>query len=242
MIGRNTRGIRRASTRVRLAVAAAVLVGGGAAGVVAVAASHGGAVNAASAGYYHSELSESHAMSAAMNSWNKSPQNSLSLISRMTPMHTFSMTQFHTHMLAMQRGTVVATNRHQIVVRSTNGKFELWNLNGGTNVLNVGPNPTGMTAMSGGSMTWMPRNMNMNMTTKKLAVGDFVFIFGEKVHNKLIAQLVLFVAPTTTVTPTATPTMTTSPTMTATPTATATSGATVTPTSTSSVSFSGNHS
>jgi hypothetical protein len=34
MIGRNKRGIRRASTRVRLAVAAAVLVGGGAAGVV----------------------------------------------------------------------------------------------------------------------------------------------------------------------------------------------------------------
>jgi hypothetical protein len=241
MIGRNKRGIRRASTRVRLAVAAAVLVGGGAAGAVAIAANHNGVVDAASAGYSsHSKLSESQAMSGAMNSWNKSPQTSLSLISRMTPMHTFSMTQFHKHMLAMQRGTVVAANRHQIVVKSTNGKFELWNLNGGTKVLNVGPNPTGMTAMSGGTMTWMPRHMNMNMGTKKLAVGDFVFIFGEKVHNKLIAQLVLFVAPmkvtatptatpSMTVTPTAKPSMTTTPTTTATPTATSTAA---TPTTT----------
>ena len=71
MIGRNKRGIRRASTRVRLAVAAAVLVGGGAAGVAAVAASHNTPVNAASAGYYrhsHTPLSETHAMSAAMSS------------------------------------------------------------------------------------------------------------------------------------------------------------------------------
>ncbi len=69
MIGRNKRGIRRASTRVRLAVAAAVLVGGGAAGVAAVAASHNAPVNAASAGYYRAtSLSETHAMSAAMNS------------------------------------------------------------------------------------------------------------------------------------------------------------------------------
>ena len=58
MISRNKRGIRRASTRVRLAVAAAVLVGGGAAGVVAVAASHSGAVAAQSAGYTTHTLSE----------------------------------------------------------------------------------------------------------------------------------------------------------------------------------------
>ena len=80
------RGMRRASMRVRLAVAAAVLVGGGAAGVAAVAASHNGPVNAASAGYYRHTLSETHAMSAAMNTWSRSPQTSLSLISQMTPM------------------------------------------------------------------------------------------------------------------------------------------------------------
>ena len=45
------RGMRQASMRVRLAVAAAVLVGGGAAGVVALSASHGGPAAAESAGF-----------------------------------------------------------------------------------------------------------------------------------------------------------------------------------------------
>lgn len=243
MIGRNTRGIRRASSmRVRLAVAAAVLVGGGAAGV-AVVANHSGTVDASSAGYYsHSQLSESHAMSAAMNSWNRSPQNSLSLISRMTPMHTFSMTKFHTHTLAIQRGTVEAAIRNEFVIKSSNHQLELWFVNGGTKFLNVGGSTMGMNAMTGrGSMMSMPNHMSWNKGARVLAKGDFVFIFGEKVHGKLLAQLVLFVAPMK-VTATPTPSMTTSPTMTATATPTATSTATVAPTATTSTSFSGNNS
>ena len=58
----------------------------------------------------------------------------------------------------------------------------------------------------------------MEPERKTLAKGDLVFIFGERVHGKLVAQLVLFVAPvkvTPTPTPTATPSITTSPTVTA---------------------------
>lgn len=233
MIGRNTRGIRRASSmRVRLAVAAAVLVGGGAAGV-AVVASHSGPVTAASAGYYsQSQLSESHAMSAAMNSWNKSQQNALSLISRMQPMHTFSMTQFHTHTLALQRGTVKAAIKNEFVIKSSNHQLELWFVNHGTKFLNVGGSAMGMNAMTGGNSMAMPSHMAMNKGAKVLAKGDLVFIFGEKVHGKLLAQLVLFVAPMK-VTATPTPSMTTSPTATAKPTATPTATSTVpTPTTT----------
>lgn len=240
MIGRNTRGIRRASSmRVRLAVAAAVLVGGGAAGV-AVVANHGGPVTAASAGYYsHSQLSESHAMSAAMGWWNKSSQTSLSLISRMQPMHNVSTTQWHRHTLVVQRGTVVGATRNEFVIKSSNHQFEIWHVNRGTALLNVGGSTMGMNAMTGGGSMSMPRHMHWNIGAKKLAMGDTVFIFGEKVHNELVAQLVLFVAPMkVTATPTVTPSMTTSPTMTAAPTPTAT----VAPSATSSVKFSGNNS
>jgi len=231
MIGRNKRGIRRTSTRVRLAVAAAVLVGGGAAGV-AIAANHNGVTDAASAGYYSSTLSESHAMSAAMDEWSKSPQQSLSLISRMSPMNSVSTTSFHSHTLALQRGTVVAAERSAFVIKSSNRKLELWYVNHGTKFLNVAGNSMGMAAMTGngGSMA-MPNHMAMNKGAKVLAKGDLVFIFGERVHGNLVAQLVLFVAPMkVTATPTATPSMTTSPTVTptATPTATATASATST--------------
>jgi len=232
MIGRNKRGLRRATSRVRLAVAAAVLVGGGAAGVVAVTANHNGPVDAASAGYYTHSLSETHAMSDAMNWWSKSPQTSLSLISKMTPMRTVSMMPFHNHTIALQRGTVIAATRDAFVIKSSNRQLELWYVNHGTQFLNVGSSSMGMTAMTGGTMA-MPSHTKMNMKTKTLAKGDLVFIFGERVHGNLIAQLVLFVAPvkvTTTPTPTATPSMTTSPTTTATPTATPTTTATGTAT------------
>ncbi len=224
MIGRNTRGIRRASSmRVRLAVAAAVLVGGGAAGVVAVAANHNGAVDTANAGYYHSQLSESHAMAEAMGWWSKSQQTSLSLISRMQPMHNVGMTQWHRHTLVVQRGTVVGATRNEFVIKSSNHQFEIWHVNRGTAFLNVGGSTMGMNAMMGGGSMSMPRHMHWNIGAKKLAVGDTVFIFGEKTHNELVAQLVLFVMPTTvmpTTTPTVAPSMTTTPTMTPTPTST----------------------
>lgn len=246
MIGRNKRGIRRASTRARLAVAAAVLVGGGAAAAVGVAVSNHGAVNAASAGYYsHHELSETHAMSDAMQWWHKSPSTSLSLISQMTPMRNVSMTPWHNHTLVLQRGTVVGAMRNAFVIKSTNRMFEIWHVNGGTAFLNVGGTSMGMNAMTGGGTSMvMPGNMHMNMGAKKLAAGDIVFIFGEKVHNQLVAQLVLFAAPTKvmpTTTPTATPSMTATSTVTptATPTSTATSTATATPTSTATVAPTG---
>ncbi|MGH3264190.1 MAG: hypothetical protein ACRDNS_19590, partial [Trebonia sp.] len=233
MMGRNRRGIRRASTRVRLAVAAAVLVGGGAAGVVAVAANHGGAVDAASAGYYshhHSSrnLSETHAMSDAMDWLHKSPQTSLNLISRMQPMRNVNMTRWHRHTIVLQRGTVVGETRHEFAIKSANNQFEIWHANGGTTFLNVGGSTVGMSAMTGGTMS-MPGHMRMNLGARRLAMGDFVFIFGERVHNELVAQLVLFVMPTTvtpTATPTARPSMTTSPTMSATPTVRPTTTAT----------------
>ena len=233
MIGRNKRGIRRTSTRVRLAVAAAVLVGGGAAAAVGVAASHGGATAATSAGYYSSTLSTSHAMSDAMNMWNKSPQTSLSLIARMTPMSNVSTTSFHTHTLALQRGTVVAEERNAFVIKSTNHQLELWNVTRGTKFLNVFGNNMGMNALTGnGNSMAMPNHTSWSKGARVLNRGDIVFIFGEKVHGQLVAQLVLFVAPLkVTTTPTFTPTATVTPTtpapgttvtVTATPAATAT--------------------
>jgi hypothetical protein len=234
MTSRIKRGI---SMRVRLGVAAAVVVGGGAAGVVAVAASNNGASTAQSAGYStslgsHRTLSETQALSSAMNGWNKSPSKSLSTLAQMKPMSTFSLTPFHTHMLALQRGTVVATAKNEFVIKSTNRTLELWHIAGGTKLLNVGASPTGMAAMTGGTMAaphWM------NTKVKNVAKGDLVFIFGEKVHGELIAQLVLFVAPvkpvvTPTATPTAAPTVTVTatPSMTVKPTVTATPSVTTT--------------
>jgi hypothetical protein len=227
MIGRNKRGIRRANTRVRLAVAAAVLVGGGAAAVVGVAASHGSSPTAASsAGYYTSTLSQSHAMSDAMNMWNKSPQTSLSLIARMTPMSNTSTTNFHTHTLALQRGTVVAEERNAFVIKSANHQLELWNVTRGTKFLNVFGNNMGMNALTGnGNSMSMPSHTSWSKGARVLNRGDIVFIFGEKVHGQLVAQLVLFVAPlkiTTTPTPTVAPSMTATSTTVPAPTTTVT--------------------
>ena len=205
MIGRNKRGIRRASMRVRLAVAAAVLVGGGAAGVV-VAASHGSAGSAQSAGYttsYNQTLTVSQAMSEAMNWWNKSETTSLVTITKMVTITTVSTTPYHNHTLAVQRGTVIAKAPWEFVVKSKNGQVEVWHANGGTKFLNVGGNQTGWNAMSGGTMSsygsWNWSNSsssNWNMGVKTLAKGDLVFVFGERVHGALDAQLVLFAAPT----------------------------------------------
>jgi len=240
MTSRSKRGIRRASIRLRLAIAGAVLVGGGAAGVVAVAASHNG-VQAQSAGYSHQMLSETKALSSAMNGWNKSPTKSLTTLTQMTPMRTFDMMSWHKHTIALQRGTVVAAERNAFVIKSTNRQLELWYVNRGTKFFNVGASSVGMRAMTGGTMT-MPGNMRMNMKTKVLARGDFVFIFGERIKGKLVAQLVLFAAPVkVTPKPTATPSMTATPTMPATPTAPATPSMTATPTGTAPA-FSGTNS
>jgi hypothetical protein len=246
MIGRNKRGIRRASMRIRLGVAAAVLVGGGAAGVVAVVASHSN-TTAQSAGYttsmgFRQSLSETQALSSAMNGWDRSPSSSLTTLAEMKPMSTFTMTSFHTHMLALQRGTVVATARNEFVIKSSNRMLELWHLNNGTKLLNVGGSQTGMAAMTGGTMA---ASGHMNTRVKNVAKGDLVFIFGEREHGELVAQLVLFAAPmkpAPTTTPSATPSMTTSPSMTATPSMSATPSITSSPVPGSNGVIMGTHS
>jgi hypothetical protein len=98
MIGRNKRGIRRASsTRVRLAIAAAVLVGGGAAGVAAVASSSHGVSDVASAGYTSSTMSWQQGMSWAMDNWNTKSQQSLVVITKTVTVQTITVAPFHTH-------------------------------------------------------------------------------------------------------------------------------------------------
>lgn len=252
MIGK--RGIRKVSTRVRLAVAAAVLVGGGAAGVVAVAANHGGVTAAQSAGYYtHSDsdsgrwMSETQAMSGAMNGWNQSPSRSLELISHMQPMSSFTMMGWHTHTIALQRGVVVAEaiRQKELVVESFNGNVEVWHWNGGTKAVNVGGNSTAWSAMTGGTMS-MPSSWDgrLNLKAKAAIKGDLVFVFGERVDGQLIAQLVLFAAPLQATAPMPTmPTPTAMPSVAGIPALTPTSNVQVqAPNATSSSSFTGTHS
>src|SRR6185437_389795 len=173
-------------------------------------------------GYSHRTLSETQALSSAMNGWNHSQTRSLTTLTQMTPMRTFDMRSWHRHTIALQRGTVVAAVRNAFVIKSTNHQLELWYVNRGTKFFNVGASSVGMRAMTGGTMA-MPGHMRMNTKTKVLARGDFVFIFGERIKGKLVAQLVLFAAPVkVTPKPTATPSMTATPTMPATPTAPAT--------------------
>lgn len=204
MMGRNKRGIRRAATRVRLAVAAAVLVGGGAVGAVAVATSHG-ATSAASAGYSMNSSQPStwmDGMSWTMNNWNTSQTQSLVVITKTVTVKTFTTMTWHNKMFATQRGTVVAVAPKEFVVQSTNGTFGVWHFNNGAKFVNIGNSKTGWNAMSGGYMSsWGSYNWSnyakssWNMHTKTLAKGDLVFVFGQKVHGVWWAQLVLFAAP-----------------------------------------------
>jgi hypothetical protein len=256
------RGIRRASVRARLAVAAAVLAGGGAAGAVAVAVSHSGTATAEAAGYYQTSgrtLSYTTAMSSAVSGWSRSPSTSLMTISHMKPVTSYWTQSWHRAVIFIQRGTVVAAGRGEFVVRSANGSFEIWHVNRATRTLNVGSSSTGMSAMTGGT-TRVPHGWIMNMKVKGIAKGDLVFVFGERENHTLKAQLVLFAAPAMTArpavtpaaratTPMATPTnpmatpttrMATPATSMATPTGTMTAPA-VMPTGTA-VTFSGNHS
>lgn len=206
MIGRNKRGIRGTSVRVRLAVAAAVLVGGGAAGVVAVSASHGSVANTAdSTGYSTSSTQPTswiQGMSWSMNNWNTAQTQSLVVITKTVTVKTITTTTWHNKSFASQRGTVVATAPNEFVVQSTNGTFGVWHFNSGAKFVNVGNSKTGWNAMSGGYMSsWGSYNWSdyakssWNSHTKTLAKGDLVFVFGQKVHGVWWAQLVLFAAP-----------------------------------------------
>jgi hypothetical protein len=236
MIGK--RGIRKVSTRVRLAVAAAVLVGGGAATVVGVAASHNTTATAQSAGYYMPSgrtMGETTAVSEAMNGWSTNSFRSMQVLTHMQPMNSFSLVAFHTHTIALQRGIVVAESirAKEIAVQSFNGRVEVWHWNNNTKAVNVGGSSTGWDAMTGGSSSMsMPSSWHghLNFKSKTAVPGDLVFIIGQRVKGQLIAQVVLFAAPLkiTAPAPTAMPTATVVPT--AIPTATSTWPAT-TPTS-----------
>lgn len=209
----NKRGMRGMSMRVRVAVAATVLAGSGAAAVVALSASHSGAVNAQSAGFIQSgshRMSYTDAISSAMKTWDTSPSTSLRTLTKMQQINNYWVQSWHHHTLFFQRGRVIAVGRHAIWVRSANGKVELWQISGNTAILNVGGTSMGMSAMTGGSVNMrIPSWWTMDVNTKRLAKGDFVFVFGELQHHTLKAQLVLFAAPRqTTVAPTVTPTNT----------------------------------
>ncbi len=210
------RGIRGMSMRVRVAVAATVLAGSGAAGIVALTANHSGAVNAESAGFFQHRqtLSYSSAISSAMKTWDTSPSTSLRTLSHMQQINNYWTQRWHHVTLFFQRGTVVAVGRHQFVVKSANGTFETWRTSGKTAILNVGGTSMGMSAMTGGSMNMrVPSWWAMDTRIKGLAMGDMVFVFGEREGHTLKAQLVLFAAPmrNTPTAPVATP-MTTAPT------------------------------
>src|SRR5579863_5659367 len=156
MNSRNRRRNRQASMKARLGIAAAVLAGGGAAGV-AVAASHSGSATTTvdNAGYvlnFHHTVSEQQALTSALNMWNSNQSRSLTALAQMAPMRTFSQFTWHRTQFAAQRGVVVAATKQFIIVKSANGKLELWWLNHWTRQKNVTANPTGMVAMTGSNV------------------------------------------------------------------------------------------
>ena len=209
------RGIRGVSLRMSLAAAAVVLAGGTTAAVVAVGASHGGTEAAVSAGYSQASgrtMSYTSALSSAVKDWSKSPSTSLTTISHMKPVTNSWSQSWHHAIIVIQRGTVVAVGKNEFAVKSANGTIKVWNVNGATKTKNVGGTATGMSAMTGGTMK-VPSRWTMSTRVTRIAKGDLVFVYGERVGRTLKAQLVLFAAPATInrmpmATPTAKPTVT----------------------------------
>ena len=199
MTDRNNRGIRSVSVKARLAVAAAVLVGGGAAGVVAMAASHGSnaagaTATAESAGFtrsFHHTISESTALTEALNDGGMSWQASMTTLADMTPMRSFSQMEHRHTMFAVQRGIVLLATRKFIVVRSANDAIHLWWLSGATRVRDVGSSASGMAAMTGSYMA-----TNMAMSTGDMAPSENV-VAGS---TSVVSQLTTPVARPTTIT------------------------------------------
>ena len=256
MNSRNRRRNRQASMKARLGIAAAVLAGGAAG--VAVVASHSGSatVNADPAGYvlnFHHTVSEQQALTSALNMWNSNQSRSLAALAQMAPMRTFSQFTWHRTQFAAQRGVVVAATRQFIVVKSANGKLELWWLNHWTKQKNVTANPTGMVAMTGNNVAAHTAAVTGNTAPAAVAMAGstatvnqmnapvtkpvtITINTGTETITITISQTTATVTPTpaTAATGTAT-TMATStavPTGTATGTGTATSTATATATST----------
>jgi hypothetical protein len=261
MNSRNRRRGRQANMKARIGVAAAVLLGGGAAGV-AVVASHNsaGTTTADPAGYvlnFHHSISEQQALTSALNSWNWNQSRSLNTLAQMTPMQTFSQFSWHREQFAAQRGVVVAATKQFLVVKSANGKLELWHLNGWTKFKNVTANATGMVAMTGNDVAAHTAATTGNTAPAAVAMaGSSAAVSqmaapvthpvtvtvntGTEIITITITQTTATVTPTPTststvmATPTTTATATTTATTPATAMATSTATATATPTATAS--------
>jgi hypothetical protein len=163
MISRNRRG-RPANMKARFGIAAAVLAGGGAIAVAVAASGHGTADSAATAGFsYHARhydgdhgsgggrqqmMSEGYALSSALSQWQWSQDTSLSTLSQMAPVTTFSQQWHNGTQFAAQRGVVELATPKFLLVRSANGKLELWWL-GHTRTDNVSASLTGLTVLTG---------------------------------------------------------------------------------------------
>jgi hypothetical protein len=194
------RGIRGVPLRMSLATAAVVLAGGMTAALVAVGASHGGAETAESAGFSQASgrtMSYTSALSSAVEDWSKSPSKSLTTISHMKPVTNSWSQSWHRAIIVIQRGTVVAVGKNEFAVKSANGTIKVWNVNRATRTKNVGGTATGMSAMTGGTMK-VPARWTLNTRVTRIAKGDLIFVFGERVGRTLKAQLVLFAASATT--------------------------------------------
>jgi hypothetical protein len=147
------RGIRQASMKARLGIAAVMLAGGGAIGAVAVAAgSHSAPAAAQSAGYtlnFRQPVSQQQALSSALSTWATSQQKSLTTLARMAPVKNFATVRKGHTVFAVQRGVVALATKHWLLVKSSNGALHLWLLNGKTQVKNVAGNAMGTAAMTG---------------------------------------------------------------------------------------------
>jgi hypothetical protein len=259
MNSRNRRGNRQASMKARAGIATAVLVGGGAIGVAAIAAnSHGSATtttqnDAFSALNFHHHISEQAALSSAFSTWGRSHQRSLTTLAQMDPLRTFAMAWHRHTQYAAQRGVVEAVGavgkQQFLLVKSSNGRQELWWTTGGTVFQNVAANPTGLTAMTGNTST-AKAMANNNVTPAVATMAGSTTMVNQmaapvvkpiKITINTGTQVITIIirgstasVTTPTATPTATATVTATPTatMTATPTATATMTATATPTAT----------
>ena len=168
MIGRNRRGIRQASMKARLGIAAVVLAGGGAIGAVAVAASsHSTPATAQSAGYtmnFRHPISQQQALSSALSTWATSQQKSLATLARMAPVKNFATVRKGHTTFAVQRGVVALATKHWLLIKSSNGALHLWLLNGKTQVKNVANNATGTAAMTGSAAATTAAMRQGNMT------------------------------------------------------------------------------
>jgi hypothetical protein len=236
MNSRNRRRNRQASMKARIGIAAAVLAGGGAAGV-AVAASHSGSatVNADSAGYvlnFHHTVSEQQALTSALNMWNSNQSRSLNTLAQMTPMNTFSQFWWHRTQFAAQRGVVVAATRQFIIVKSANGKLELWFLNHWTKQKNVTANPTGMVAMTGNNVAAHTAATTGNTAPMAVAMAGSAAVVNQMAAP--VTKPITITVNTGTETISITITQTTA-TVTPTPTSTGVATTTVTPTTTTTV-------